>query len=327
MKSKKTKLFRTILLGLLILNILGCKTPMQAQAINEVPFVMRDGAVVDPIRGQIFITNPERKPQAISITTGETLWSSQVEAKALAIINNKLVCQSKSTISPESVIITQLDLGRSGVNISIDSIALPQQVNAGFVQSANNSFDLRAKVVGNQTFFSWDFQQRNFKGLIEKDSLPLNDLLSSSGALRLNTQGKISTIRQNQLPSNMAQSIIPTSTQQIQGIEGQQFISKDQKNILLSKKIASDDAFNKYSWEIYDTRTRQKLGEIQSHKSYAPFFVKNDILIYETGLYSRNINNRITTVPLQLKAINLKTGEVLWTIEILDTIYRGPTPP
>lgn len=327
MKSKNTKLPQVMLLGLIFLSFLGLTIPSHAQA-NE-SFLMRDGVVIDANRNQIIITTPQKKVEAIAIATGRTTWRSQTEAKALAILNNTLICQASSANSPERVVIKRLNLRRSGAVISSESIQLPKEVVATLTQTLNDSFDVKARVNNNQLFFSWDFQKRNLKGLREDNTnnQESSGIVKTSGAFRLGNRGRLSTIEKSQIPSNGSQSIIPSATQRIANVDGRQFISRDRKYILVSKKIASDEVFKKYSWEIYNARTQQKIGGITSYKSYAPFYVNNNILVFETGLYTRNIDNRITSTPLQISAVNLQTGTVLWSIEILDSIYRGPTPP
>lgn len=321
MKSLNTKLPQAVLLGFILLSFFGLTVSSQAQG-NE-SFLMREGVVVDAKRNQIIITNPQRKVEAITIATGRSTWTSQTELKALAILNNTLICQGKSN-SPENIVIKRLNLRRSGAIISTDSIQLPAQVVTRLTQGLNDSFNVKTNVSNNQLFFSWNFQKKDLKGVLKENA---TDLVKKSGAFRLSNRGRLSTIAQSQIPSTGSQSIIPSEAQKITGVEGRQFISRDQKYILVSRKIATNEVFNKYSWEIYNVRTKQKIGGITTHKSYAPFYVNNNILVFENGLYARNIDNKMTATPLQISAVNLQTGAILWNIEILDTIYRGPTPP
>ena len=234
MKSKITKLPQAMLLGLTILSFLGLTLPSQAQ-VNE-SFLMRDGVVVDANRNQIIITNPQKKVQAIAIATGQTTWSSQTEAKALAILNNTLICQSTADNSPERVVITRLNLRRSGAVISTESIQLPKDVVAGLTQTLNDSFDVKARITNNQLFFSWDFQKRNLKGLREDGTNNQESIgiVKTSGAFRLGNRGRLNSIEKTQLPSTGSQSIIASPRQRISGVEGRQFISRDQKHILVS---------------------------------------------------------------------------------------------
>ena len=287
------------------------------------PFSMGDGAVVNPASGQLFVVTPESKVSAIAIGTGETLWTSSRSAKPLAIVDNKLVCQLVALSSAQNMVLARFDI--DGSIISQDSITLPTGVKSNLGQTATDLFRIRAKAIGNLTYVSWTYEQKSLKGIREKDSLG-----QRSGALEFNANTRqINTITRESLPAIFSETIVPLANQRIIGKENseQQFLSGDKKHILVSRKTATNDTFNNYVWEIYNANSKQKIGEINTYRSYAPFFISGNTFVYEDGPYSRRSNNGIIEVPRQLVAVNLQNGTELWKSVILDTTYRGPTPP
>ncbi len=314
-----------VLLLLVLLSNLGCKSQLIAQTGNNEPFSMGEGIVVDPGSGQLFIMTPVRKVSAVAIATGATLWTSVRNAKPMAIAGNRLVCQMESTASPQNVILGRFNISGNGSLMATDSITLPTGIRANLGQTATDQFRLKTKVVGNLTYFGWSYQQKMLKGIREMDSL-----LQNSGAFQYNVNSRqLNPIAQQNLPVSFSETIVPISDKKIQNKEdgSQQFLSSDKQHVLISRKTTTDDTLNNYVWEIYNSSSKQKIGEISTYRSYAPFFVMGSTLIYEEGPYSNRTGGKMNEVPRQLVAVNLQTGAILWKNEVLDSVYRGPTPP
>jgi hypothetical protein len=107
------------------------------------------------------------------------------------------------------------------------------------------------------------------------------------------------------------------------------FASGDDRLILTRKPIGADPAtgWQNYEWAIYSLETGQQVAKIRMLISAAPFFIWHSILVYESRPYGRRINGAWTEEPLELRAVDLKTGAEAWKIRLRDTVYREQPPP
>jgi hypothetical protein len=107
------------------------------------------------------------------------------------------------------------------------------------------------------------------------------------------------------------------------------FASGDDQLILTRKAMGVDPAtgWQNYEWAIYSLETGQQVARIRMLTSAAPFFIWHSIIVYESRPYGRRINGAWTEEPLELRAVDLKTGAEAWKIRLRDTVYRGPPPP
>jgi len=124
-----------------------------------------------------------------------------------------------------------------------------------------------------------------------------------------------------------APSPAPTPTAALPGVPEPQFVSADGRHILSSQRVADDPEWDKYLWTIYDHQTGQRVGELRTHVRYAPFFVTGSHVVYQAGPYARRVNGRIIEEPLQIRAIDLSTGQRLWSHPVRDITDQGPLPP
>ena len=109
-------------------------------------------------------------------------------------------------------------------------------------------------------------------------------------------------------------------------VPGVQFPSADGRHVLTSQRIADDSVWEKYRWTIYDRDTGERVGAFNSHLRLASFFVLGTQAIYETGPFVRRTESGLVDEPLKIRAVDLRTGQELWSREVRDTAYRGPYP-
>jgi hypothetical protein len=98
---------------------------------------------------------------------------------------------------------------------------------------------------------------------------------------------------------------------------------------LLTRKAAGADAsgWQSYIWSVYSLASGQQAAEIRMPTSAAPFFLWQSILVYESRPYGRLVNGKWLQEPLELRAVNIKSGSEVWKRPLRDTAYRGPLPP
>jgi hypothetical protein len=328
-KSHSSPLILVVFVSLL-LSVLGCGNIAVAQPVDNLGIVLREGVVIEQNRKEIYIINPNKKVEAFSLTTGQTLWSTDDNIKPLTLINGKLIGQEISTGKKNEFVLVELDPNQKGRIISKKTIQLPNNVNTDFRQTYNSSFLMQSREVNGQTFFAWEYHYMPMRGIFEEDSINKikSEIINQTGAFMIdNSSGQLYTINKEQLPNDFFnQPIVLDQQNRIPDIRTPQFVSKDEKYAMSSNKIVEDTAFYSYKWEIYERASGRKVGQILDYRSYAPFYVSGNSIIYEIGPYIRAIKNGIEEVPLKIVAVDLDTGNVLWSREILDTIYRGPLP-
>jgi hypothetical protein len=106
-----------------------------------------------------------------------------------------------------------------------------------------------------------------------------------------------------------------------------QFLSADGHHVLSSQRVADDPEWDKYRWTIFERDSGRRIGELRMHLRYAPFFVAETRVFYQTPPYARRQGRRMVQEPLQLRAADLKTGAQVWSQPVRDTVDRQPPPP
>jgi hypothetical protein len=96
-----------------------------------------------------------------------------------------------------------------------------------------------------------------------------------------------------------------------------------------ASKVAETDAtgWPTYLWAIYRMESGDHIAEIKTSNSAAPFLVWRSFLVYESRPFGRRIEGKWIEEPLELRAIDTKTGSEVWKRPLRDTEYRGPLPP
>jgi hypothetical protein len=111
------------------------------------------------------------------------------------------------------------------------------------------------------------------------------------------------------------------------GVPQPQFLSADGRHVLSSQRVADDPEWDKYLWTIFERESRKPIGQFHTHLRYAPFFVVDTQVIYQTPPYARRRNRRMVQEPLQIRAVDLSTGVPVWSQPVRDTVDRQPPPP
>jgi hypothetical protein len=111
------------------------------------------------------------------------------------------------------------------------------------------------------------------------------------------------------------------------GVPEPQFLSADGHHVLSSQRVADDPEWDKYRWTIFQRDSGSRVGEFRTHLRYAPFFVDDTRVIYQTPPYARRQGRRMVQEPPQLRAADLHTGDQVWSQPVRDTVDRQPPPP
>jgi hypothetical protein len=314
--------------ALIKISITAVITGLCSNSIAQNNFVqLRDGVIISKTRNEVYITTTEGKVQALDFN-GQTLWTSTAAATPVAIFNTKLLCLSKTSSPVNGIDIIELDISRKGNRQDAYKTLLP--VNKNKQETANAVFTIVPKVFQNNIYLTWQYTSFPLRGIYEADSTPGNKLpVSDSGALRLDkAAGKLRTIKKSQLPAAFYQqkAIAPAALINIKDKYGQ-FYSADRQHTLTSTRIAGDSVFEHYQWEIFEVATNKKIGQLRDYRSFAPFYVSGNIIVYEKGPYVVAVKNDVEQAPLQLTAVDITNGQTLWKKQIFDAFIMEKVPP
>jgi hypothetical protein len=297
-------------------------------AQNNQNFVqLRDGVIISKARNEVYITTPESKVQALDFN-GQTLWTGTAAATPVAIFNTKLICLSKASSPVNGIDIIELDISRKGNRLNAYKALLPVDKNKQ--DDASAVFKIVPKVFQNNLYVTWQHTSFPLRGIYEADSTSENKLpVSDSGAFRLDkAAGKLRTMKKNQVPVALYQqkAIAPDAFINTKNKYGQ-FFSADKQHTLTSTRIAGDSVFEHYQWEIFEAATNKKIGQLRDYRSFAPFYVSGNMIVYEKGPYAVAVKDDIQQAPLELVAVDITNGQTLWKKQIFDDLFMEQVPP
>jgi hypothetical protein len=240
--------------------------------------------------------------------------------------------------------IVTLDTAEAGRVVSVTAQSLPAGVKAATVTTRTNEFTANAAAVGDNAAVSWQFVERPMQGIpprrrevlpgekqpdqsaaMAKSASPM--LLQGTFGVELKSGKLISAVTAPAAAAAAAPVRHPVAVEsRVADIPEPQFLSADGRHILHSERQADDSVWDKYLWSIYDRNTRERLGQFKTHVSFAPFFVADTKVVYETGPYERRAAAGVIQEPEQIRAVDLRTGDLVWSQPIRDTTSRGPVP-
>ena len=319
-------------------------------------FELRPGVVVSLDKNEAYVMKPEGGIAAVNLAQGNELWRSSEAAKPLTVSGDLLISQAEPKAGERALRIVTLNTSEDGRPEVQQSIELPKGVNAMIGETPNRSFKAVARVVTGKAAVAWEYAERPLRGMrmgqevLPDESAPVpgrdepghrgalegekeeegGEMEVTNGSFRLDLKsGEVSAKR---LGSNVterralraAQSAPPAS---VAGVPEPQFRSADGRHVMNPERVADDTAWDKYVWTVYDAGSGERVGQAKSHVRYAPFFVVDKLLVTVSGPELRQTDQGAVEEPLQIKALDLSTGQVAWTQPIRDTVNRLPPPP
>ena len=328
-------------------------------------FELSPGVVIDPARSEAYVMDPDGGIAAVDLAEGKDLWRSKEAAKPLTVAGDALVSQAEEPGPANALKIVTLDTNRAGQRMLESFVQLPPNVHPMISQAPHRSFTAQAVPEAGQAALSWEFKEESLRALppgplqvLPGEAPPAVSAVTEAaghvvaapasaapvepgaqpevlrGAVRIDlSSGTVApAISPHFAPAAAAASVgqpspdVPSDAA-LADVPKPQFVSADGNHILSSKRIADDPEWNKYLWTVYDRNTRERVGEFRTHLRYAPFFVKDARVIFQTPPYARRTDAGFVEKPPQIEAVDLKSGERLWAHAVRDTVDRGPRPP
>jgi hypothetical protein len=304
---------------------------------NVGPFELSTGVIVDPAGRRIYVMDPEHGIKAVDLATGERMWLTKIAAKPIGWAAGRLIGQVETSEIPNRLTIVAINPA-TGSKIVAGGMTLPGDVRASVTESLKGDFKAVAGLADGDTVVSWQFTKRSPKALPPgtRSTLPAPGGIApralingtDSGVFRMNlATGAVSSMSTGESePLNrllMEEHLAPEQP----NISDRQFPSADGQNILVSTQTSDDEELEKYTLTVYERETKARLGEFKSHVSLVPFFVWRSLVIYESSPYVQRTGDGVREQPRKIRAIDLKAGKEIWSVEIRDAKYRGPFPP
>lgn len=321
-KHKPRPLYRAGVFFMFLFMITHGKTVIAQSALQ-----MRDGVVVDAGRSMVYLLNPQKKLEAVSLATGQVAWTSSDSLKPLAIVDQNLLVQAISR--GNRLVLLQLDVNQRGRVLTRDSIALPANIKADYRPSINTAFNSYARLVNGEAYVLWEYYKTMLKGRYDEDEREDTLQAMQTGIIRVTKNtGRLIPAQKSAIPTaQLNRSIKPGRNEGFGKGKEQEYFSADQNHILSSLRMLRKNEFNNYRWQVFVRSTRNKVGELEDYRAYAPFMVTGSTLIYEIGPYERLVNGKVQEVPLYIVAVDLAAGKELWRRPVFDSVMRTNLPP
>ena len=296
------------------------------------PTTLRPGIVIDPTANIAFAMTPEGIA-AIDLVSGAKRWTSNAAAQPLAIADNRLLSQVEPRTPSNRLELAVLDTRERGATTVRGVAELPSFVRVAIGQTLEGRFEAEARLVANSVIVGWRFESQPLRGALQEpeSGVPVVEAQaraaaqrSAEGALQVDlTTGAISPADASLARRASARRWLLTTGEKISGASPTQYESADGRHVMASERIADDKTWAKYRWTVFERSTNRRVGEFQTHVAFAPFVVRNSILVYETTPYIRAGREE----PAKLRGVNLATGQEAWSVEVRELEYRGPFPP
>jgi hypothetical protein len=309
---------------------------LQASRPPSDKFQLAPGVVVDSAGGQIYSMDVEGGIKALDVKTGEVLWESRDAAKPLGFSGEQLIGQVERGTQANALEVARLD-PHTGRAIASVSAPLPSKVVPSVVPNLKGDFSAFADGLPNgDTIISWQYVDRTPRALPPgtKPTLPpASGTPSRSSTQQQVSRGafKLSEMTGTLETMSAADASTPppqvTSSQPSGDAKNREFLSADGRDYLVSARSNGDSGTQKYTLTVYDRQTRSLLGEFKSSVAVVPFFVTGSKAIYEIGPSVQRTSEGLIQRPRRIQAVDLKTGNEVWTTPIRDSTYRGPYPP
>jgi hypothetical protein len=287
-----------------------------------------------------YVMNPDGGISAVELSSGKETWHSNQAATPLTLSGDFLVSQAEAKDSAGELRIVTLDTREQGRQVAESAVQLPPGVSASISRSPNKLFTANARIIDGDAAVTWQYVERPVRGAAPRHAEvlpgeskpavpPRTPELRRAGQFRVDFSTGVVKSQELDTPTAPSSERAPEISAQdhLPDVPEPQFLSADGKHVLSSQLAGDDSIWEKYRWTIYQRSDRQRVGQLKSHVAFAPFFVLDSKVIYETGPYARRTSTGVIEEPRQIRAVDLNTGDRLWTQAVRDLAARASPPP
>ena len=310
-----TRSRRSAVLGALMAVLAG------VAAHDAAAFELRNGVVVDPEAGLVYLMHPDGGVDAVRLASGNVQWHSGGADRPIAVSEAGLLAQVE-TSSPGRLQLAVIDGAGHARNGA--TVALPAGVEAPVADGLSHRFLIHGTPNSNGRGFLVEWQSTFLapRGALILDRATDPRVRTGAFAFDPATGAVVDTTAP---PSPLASRRLEVPEGQRLSVPGRQYFSADGRNVLASVP-GSGSAADTYEWTFFDS-SGTRLGSFPSRVDYAPFFVTGELVVLEQRPGARLQNGQMVEEPLALRAVSLSNGSEQWAFAIRDTEYRGPFPP
>ena len=326
--SIRPRLSRSLLCGLLAASLAAAAFAAQRTARIE-GAVLSDGVVVDAVHSIAYVMHPNGGVQAVDLEKGVALWRSTAAERPLALAGGLLVAQARPGEHGELRIVA-LDLRKRGAASSEADLPMPSGVRAEVAETVEQAFRVTASASSQGILVAWETQ--------EMPSLP-GRRIARLGATKSAAVAEPGTLQGTAMFDLHTGRLLPMKAAGAQiaawpvvaslsspAAAERLFASADGRHVLASRRVGDDRSGAPYRWTISDAASGAVLGTVRAGTSMSPFAVAGTRLVYVAQPATRREGSKWIEEPLRLRAVDLATGREVWTREIRDTAFRGPSP-
>jgi hypothetical protein len=348
---------------LLSITLIGVCIAVDASR-NALAFEFVQVAVVDPEKSRAYLMAPAARIDEVDLSSGQVLATSIQGARPLLLYNATLLAQAEPREQSENLSLVGLNAKDLTLNFEMD-LPLPVGVRASIDDGLGNSFHASARIEDGEIVVQWRSVQRKITGTPANEPAHIAAgwarIDPHTGHLMSSGDGE-APVREHDLPARVrrlvdsgalaskpcrfgdvitafeyreeggATAVILRrwNAETGQGLPDVKLfggeltfrnLSADCRHLLASR------AMEGWLWTIYAIATGDKVAEMHMPAPAAQSFIRSDSLFYITpATVVRSGGQLKIDQPRKLSAVDLKTGNELWSSPIRETTYLGPYP-
>lgn len=291
---------------------------------------LRPGVVVSPESELVFLMKPGGGIEAVSSTAGETQWLGEQGDKPLTAEGDRLLTLVDAE-RPGVMTLVSLD-ANSGRQLKTTRLDVAPDVWVKVDDGLSTRFSIQAdgRSTDDKASLAWSYRSWTAQGAKTDEPVPnLRDLRTTQGQLTYGWSDGEAALQTRRATEAPKPAVLLEGDKALQGVgEGRQFLSRDERHVIVSRRVAAEPARFKYQWTVH-TRQGERVGSLQAETSYSPFMVLDSVLLVESPAGRRRADAQSPWVesPLSVRAVDLVGGTELWSRSIRETRYQGPLPP
>lgn len=292
-----------------------------SEPVSVVSAELRPGVVFEAETSLVVVMQPEGGVEAVELSQGETLWTSQDVDKPLLIVRDRMLAQTESE---DGALILSVVEVKSGEPVNRLSAELPDGVLAIIDDHLDRSFSLSAQQFKDTVLVRWT---EVFQPVAAVQRLQ-QDPVVTEGVFRVDLDDEqVEPLDYEEYARFFAQPAPDLlDGERMINVPGVQFRSASGNAVLTSEKIADNRTWEKYQWTIWGLITGERIGRFNDFQRFSNFAVLGSTLLQDVQPHMRVVDQKPVSSPLAVRAVDLKDGREIWQRPVRDTTYRGPVP-
>ncbi len=301
-----------------------------AHAVSLV--ALSPGVWVDEAQQRIYLSDPSGQPEARSLEDARLLWRAEQPAKLLLALDHYWLALGQSGSSGRGkLLLIDSNTGSLHDELLID---LPAQVSASVLPEPLRQFDAVAREHPQGAQLHWRYLAQPLRGaLLQADgSAVAGDGVKAEGVVDIVLRDdRLQATARPDLSADLGapDALVPEAQRlPTLGSHTRQFRSANADHTMSSGLAADTSQGLRWQWQLASTSGTSTTNAVELPFAYAPFLVLSSRLLYQAPpMGVATSAGRWQAGGVRLVLQDLGDGEVVWSIEALDQIFRGALPP